>query len=97
MGGESIWGEKFDDENFNIYHDKPHLLSMANSGRNTNGSQFFITFTETEWLDGKHTVFGEVLEGHDVVDQLEKFGSESGTPTGKAKIAASGIVDGGSA
>ena len=96
-GGESIYGDKFADENFNIKHSKPHLLSMANAGPNTNGSQFFITFAATSWLDGRHTVFGEVLEGSDVVIALEKIGSGGGTPSKKAVIADSGELAGGSA
>ena len=89
-GGESVYGTKFNDENFTIEHTKPYLLSMANAGPNTNGSQFFITFKETPSLNGRHTVFGEVLEGHDVVDKLEKIGSGSGTPSKVAKIVDSG-------
>ena len=92
-GGESIYGNKFADENFTLKHSKPHLLSMANAGPNTNGSQFFITFKETPWLDGRHTVFGEVLEGVDVVNELEKIGSGSGATSKKATIKASGKLE----
>jgi peptidylprolyl isomerase len=91
-GGESIYGSKFADENFELNHDKPYLLSMANAGPNTNGPQFFITFKETPWLNGRHTVFGEVLEGFDVVDALEKIGSGSGSTSKKAVIVDSGLL-----
>jgi peptidylprolyl isomerase len=77
-GGESIYGEKFADENFKKKHNKPGLLSMANAGPDTNGSQFFLTFVETPWLDGKHVVFGEVVEGLEVLKLLEAQGSDSG-------------------
>ena len=70
MGGESVWGPHFNDENFSLHHTQPYLLSMANSGPNTNGSQFFITFEPTPHLDGHHVVFGQVLEGFQVVDKL---------------------------
>lgn len=85
-GGKSIYGNKFEDENFKIKHTKPYLLSMANAGPNTNGSQFFITFVACPWLDNKHVVYGEVVEGQNVVDQLHKLGSSSGKPAQAVKI-----------
>ncbi len=86
-GGKSIYGEKFNDENFKIKHDAPYLLSMANAGKNTNGSQFFITFIPTPFLDGKHVVFGKVVEGKNYVDELHKLGTEGeGPPKGRATI-----------
>ncbi|MGO4632012.1 peptidylprolyl isomerase [Streptomyces sp. 2RAF24] len=91
-GGKSIYGEKFEDENFTLKHDRPFLLSMANAGRNTNGSQFFITTVVTDWLDGKHVVFGEVVEGSDIVKKIEGLGSQSGAPKAKIKVAKSGTV-----
>jgi peptidyl-prolyl isomerase D len=69
-GGMSIYGEKFEDENFELQHDRPYLLSMANSGKNTNGSQFFITTSKTPHLDGKHVVFGEIINGFEIIDEL---------------------------
>ncbi|MER5902068.1 peptidylprolyl isomerase [Streptomyces mirabilis] len=91
-GGKSIYGAKFPDENFKLKHTKPGLLSMANAGRNTNGSQFFITTIVTDWLDGKHVVFGEVVEGMDVVKAVEQLGSRSGTTSKKIVISDSGTV-----
>ncbi len=91
-GGLSIYGEKFPDENFKYRHDTVGLLSMANSGPNTNGSQFFITTVKTPWLDGKHVVFGRVIEGMELVKRIESLGSPSGRVQLPVKIAKSGEV-----
>eukprot|EP00029_Vermamoeba_vermiformis_P000092 TRINITY_DN100_c0_g1_i1.p2 TRINITY_DN100_c0_g1~~TRINITY_DN100_c0_g1_i1.p2 ORF type:complete len:172 (-),score=52.94 TRINITY_DN100_c0_g1_i1:89-604(-) len=86
-GGESIYGEKFADENFKVKHTIPGLLSMANAGPGTNGSQFFVTTVPCPWLDGKHVVFGKVLEGMEVVKKIETYGSQSGKTSKVVTIA----------
>lgn len=93
-GGESIYGEKFADENFDLEHTKPGLLSMANAGKNTNGSQFFITTATTPWLNGKHVVFGKVVDGMDVVKAIEAVGSRSGRTSEKIVITDCGELKG---
>lgn len=85
-GGRSIYGSKFEDENFTLKHNEPGILSMANSGPNTNSSQFMITTMETRWLDDKQVVFGKVIEGMDVVNKLMVYGTEDGRPKGKVCI-----------
>ncbi|ORX54222.1 peptidyl-prolyl cis-trans isomerase cyp6 [Piromyces finnis] len=85
-GGESIYGFRFKDESFKFKHDTKGLLSMANAGPNTNGSQFFITFTQTPWLNNHHVVFGKLNQGQEILDMIEKCGSQSGATTDKIEI-----------
>merc|ERR1719391_1686736 len=92
-GGKSIYGAKFADENFKLTHFGAGWLSMANSGKDTNGSQFFITTVRTSWLDGKHVVFGEVTLGEDVVNRIEKLGSQSGKTSKEIIIADCGEIE----
>jgi cyclophilin family peptidyl-prolyl cis-trans isomerase len=92
-GGRSIYGDKFEDEAFVFKHDRPGLLSMANAGPNTNGSQFFITLEYLPHLDNKHVVFGQVIDGMDIVKQIESVGTTDGTPRETIKILNCGLFN----
>jgi len=89
-GGKSIYGNKFPDENFQLTHTGKGILSMANAGPNTNGSQFFICTAKTSWLDGKHCVFGQVIDGLGIIDKVEEYGSQSGKTKSKIMVDNSG-------
>lgn len=91
-GGKSIYGGSFDDEDFSLKHEGKGILSMANAGPNTNGSQFFICTVDTPWLDGKHVVFGKVVDGLDVVEKIEAVGSQSGSTASPVTIVKSGEI-----
>ncbi len=92
-GGKSIYGAKFADENFILKHDSEGLLSMANSGPNTNSSQFFITLKPTPWLDGKHVVFGKVIQGLELLLLLNGIGTGQGKPQKQVVIHDCGLIN----
>lgn len=95
-GGESIYGKEFEDENFKLKHDQPFLLSMANAGPNTNGSQFFITTSETPELNGKHVVFGKVLKGRPIITKIENSETDGNDkPINEVKIVSAGELQSG--
>jgi peptidylprolyl isomerase len=89
---EAVYGPRFEDESFCVKHDQPGIVSMANSGRNSNGGQFFITLVKAPWLDGRHVAFGRVIEGMNVIEMIQAAGTSSGTPKQSIVIADCGEI-----